>query len=446
MDADYRNDDNSVYEDYWYEEKDLLLIARKMLSYKTLMLASLVIGIVASVIWGTVFCKTSVNLSVSYVQKVFFDTTTSNSDSSTSTLSDVYGIKYITPDELISSIIHTSTAEAFLNEKGIDEGEIPPKVFLSPMTVKYNKGIISITLEKIGEDMVELYKEYISYCMEAYNEEFSTNTASLLKEARETIKEELNAVEKAKYTDENSNMSKHSYSITLKDRIKVIDNQLSDIKEGAIRVYSDYEEEKSSGRMKGTAIIILVALVIGAGIVFLLSFTDLHIYFSDDMTNIPSLGKKILSSIPLYGKDGISDKEYLSILSKLPDDISSISVSEISPFSGAEEISKGLERISSKVNVKYSGSLIKDGDILKEAKDFDVNLVVLRAGIDTINQVRNIVRDYTIKGLDNYYFILYGLEPTDKAVTLFEDKSRYIKYPFYSFRTLREHYMKYYKG
>ncbi len=275
---------------------------------------------------------------------------------------------------------------------------------------------------------------------------FRTNTASLLEKARETITEELSSVENAKYADENSNASNYSYGITLKDRIKVIDNQLSDIKEGAVRVYSDYEEEKSSGRLKGTAIIILVALVIGAGIDFLLAFTDSHIYFSDDMTNIPSLGKKILSSIPLYGKEGISDKEYLSILSKLPDDISSISVSEISPFSGAEEISKGLERISSKVNVKYSGSLIKDGDILKEAKDFDVNLVVLRAGIDTINQVRNIVRDYTIKGLDNYYFILYGLEPTDKAVTLFEDKSRYIKYPFYSFRTLRQHYTKYYKG
>ena len=425
MDADYRND-----------EIDLILLARKMLSYKTLMVAFLVIGIVASVIWGVFFYKASVDLSVSYEPKVFSD----------STLSSKYGVKYVTPDELVSSIIHTNTAEAFLSEKGIDETEISPKGFLKPLTVEYDKGIISITLEKVEEDKVDLYKEYISYCIEAYNEEFRTNTASLLGKARENIAEELSTVENAKYADENLNASNYSYGITLKDRFKGIDNQLSDIKEGAIRVYSDYEEEKSSGRLKGTAIIILVALVIGAGIDFLLVFTDSHIYFSDDMTNIPSLGKKILSSIPLYGKEGISDKEYLSILSKLPDDISSISVSEISPFSGAEEISKGLEKISSKVNVKYSGSLIKDGDILKEAKDFDVNLVVLRAGIDTINQVRNIVRDYTIKGLDNYYFILYGLEPTDKAVTLFEDKSRYIKYPFYSFRTLREHYTKYYKG
>ena len=424
MDADYRND-----------EIDLILLARKMLSYKTLMTVFLVLGIVASVIWGVFFYKASVDLSVSYEPKVFSD----------STLSSKYGVKYVTPDELVSSIIHTNTAEAFLSEKGIEE-EISPKGFLKPITVKYDKGIISITLEKVGEDKADLYKEYISYCMDAYNEEFGTNTSSLLEKARETITEELSTVENAKYADENLNASNYSYGITLKDRLKVIDNQLSDIKNGAIRVYSDYEEEKLSGRLKGTAIIILVALVIGAGIDFLLVFTDSHIYFSDDMTNIPSLGKKILSSIPLYGKEGISDKEYLSILSKLPDDILSISVSEISPFSGAEEISKGLEKISSKVNVKYSGSLIKDGDILKEAKDFDVNLVVLRAGIDTINQVRNIVRDYTIKGLDNYYFILYGLEPTDKAVTLFEDKSRYIKYPFYSFRTLREHYTKYYKG
>ena len=435
MDSDYRND-----------EIDLILLARKMLSYKTLMVVFLVLGIVASVIWGVFFHKASVDLSVSYIPKVFTDTTTSNSDSSSPSLSDMYGIKYLNPDELVSSIIHTNTAEAFLREKGVDEEKISPKGFLKPITIEYDKGIISITLEKVGEDKVDLYKEYISYCMKDYNEEFRTNTSSLLEKARENIAEELSTVENAKYADENLNASNYSYGITLKDRIKVIDNQLSDIKEGAIRVYSDYEEEKTSGRLKGTAIIVLVALVIGAGIDVLLSLTDPHIYFSDDMTNIPSLGKKILSSIPLYGKEGISDKEYLSILSKLPDDISSISVSEISPFSGAEEISKGLEKISSKVNVKYSGSLIKDGDILKDAKDFDVNLVVLRAGIDSINQVRNIVRDYTIKGLDNYYFILYGLEPTDKAVTLFEDKSRYIKYPFYSFRTLREHYTKYYKG
>lgn len=426
-----------VDEDYRNDKIDWILFAKMMFSYKTLMVAFLVIGIVASVIWGVFFYKASVDLSVSYVPKVFSD----------STLSSKYGVKYVTPNELVSSIIHTSTAEAFFNEKGIDEKEVSPKGFLGPLSAYYDKGIISIAIARIGEDKVDLYKEYISYCMEAYNEEFRTNTASLLEKARETITEELDTVDNnTKYDDENSNVSNYSYGITLKDRIKVIDNQLSDIKEGAVRVYSDYEEEKSSGRLKGTAIIILVALVIGAGIDVLLSLTDPHIYFSDDMTNIPSLGKKILSSIPLYGMEGISDKEYLSILSKLPDDISSISVSEISPFSGAEEISKGLERISSKVNVKYSGSLIKDGDILKEAKEFDVNLVVLRAGIDTINQVRNIVRDYTIKGLDNYYFILYGLEPTDKAVTLFEDKSRYIKYPFYSFRTLRQHYTKYYEG
>ena len=305
MDADYRND-----------EIDLILLARKMLSYKTLMVAFLVIGMVASVIWGVFFYKASVDLSVSYVPKVFSD----------STLSSKYGVKYVTPEELVSSIIHTNTAEAFLSEKGIEE-EISPKGFLKPITVKYDKGIISITLEKVGEDKVDLYKEYISYCMEAYNEEFRTNTASLLEKAREAITEELSTVENTKYADENVNESNYSYGITLKDRIKVIDNQLSDIKEGAIRVYSDYEEEKSSGRLKGAAIIILVALVIGAGIDVLLSLTDPHIYFSDDMTNIPSLGKKILSSIPLYGKEGISDKEYLSILSKLPDDISSISVS-----------------------------------------------------------------------------------------------------------------------
>ena len=79
MDADYRND-----------EIDLILLARKMLSYKTLMVAFLVIGIVASVIWGVFFYKASVDLSVSYIPKVFTDTTTSNSDSPSPSLSDMY--------------------------------------------------------------------------------------------------------------------------------------------------------------------------------------------------------------------------------------------------------------------------------------------------------------------------------------------------------------------
>ena len=82
MDADYRND-----------EIDLILLARKMLSYKTLMVAFLVIGIVVSVIWGVFFHKASVDLSVSYIPKVFTDTATSNSDLPSPSLSDMYGIK-----------------------------------------------------------------------------------------------------------------------------------------------------------------------------------------------------------------------------------------------------------------------------------------------------------------------------------------------------------------
>ena len=83
MDADYRN--NKI---------DLILLARKMLSYKTLMVAFLVLGMVASVIWGVFFYKASVDLSVSYAPKVFSD----------STLSSKYGVKYVTPNELVSSI------------------------------------------------------------------------------------------------------------------------------------------------------------------------------------------------------------------------------------------------------------------------------------------------------------------------------------------------------
>ena len=418
---------------YHNDEIDLLLLARKMLSYKALLAVVVFVGILISLVWGLLLYSPSYDFSASHSFTV----------ATSSTYSNMYGVHYILPEELVARMNHLDTASAFLFEKGIDEKKLSAESFLKNIEIKYEKGALIVN-GKGSEELVSLYQEYLSYCVDFFNDEYRSVVMKELMAAKESISEELNEVQSKVFDNENLNSSNYSYSITLSDRIKSIDIQIKAIEEGAMKVYSDYEVVKSSSRGKTMVIIVLAAFVVGAIIDFLICFLDPRIYFSDDITNTPTIKKRIISSIPLY-KNGISIKESTNIRSKLPDGTTNVSVSEISPDSGAVQISKGLKSVASGLEVEYAGCLVKDGDILSSFSKYDANLIVLRAGIDDINQVRNIVNGCRIKGVDNYYFVLNGLMPTDKMVTLFEDKSHYVKYPFYSFRTLRQHYEHYYK-
>ena len=414
---------------------NLLTLFRKMLSYKALLLVSALIGIIVSLVWGLVIYKPSYNMSASYTYKV----------SSDSDFTRLYGVQYITPDNLAVMMNHSDTGVEFL--KGADLGElnITEELFLTPFNAKCDQDNLTITVKDITENEARIYKNYVDYCIDSFNKANRDDILLQLRTAKSVIEDELNEVRKNVFETDTGNASNYSYIITLNDRIKSIDTQIGEIENGAISIVSDYEMVKVSSRARNMVIIILAALFFGAFADYLICYSDTHIYFSEDITDVPVLGKTLLSCIPLYRGDNISNKEFINIVSKLPDDISSISVSEISDHAGAKVISGGLQKVSQDIKTEYAGGLVADADILSHFSKYSINLIVLRAGIDTINQVKNIVHDCRIKGVDNYLFILYGLQPSDKMVTRFEDDSQYIKYPILSYRTLGQHFRKYYQ-
>lgn len=415
-------------------EIDPILLIRKMLSYKSLMLICLLAGIVISLVWGLVLFKPSYDISSSYSYKV----------SNSSTLSYMYGVQYLSPEDLVVLLNHPDTVTEYLKETRSGE-KITEGQFLKPFSAKYDNGIISINVDSINEQAVALYKDYVSYCIKSFNKDNQDNVISQLNSAKSLITEELKEVEKKVFEADTANASNYSYSITLNDMIKSIDIQIAEIEEGAVRVFSDYEITKVSSRAKNMVIIVLVALFLGVLADFILCLLDTRIYFSEDINNNPNLRKTLFSCIPLYRDNRISEKEYINILSKLPDEVTSVSVSEISDHAGAIEITNGLKKASSAIKVEYSGCLVSDADILSGFSKHSINLIVLRVGIDTINQVRNIVWDCQLKGVSNFYFVLYGLDPSDKAVIRFEEDSHYINYPIFSLKTLRQHYRKFYE-
>lgn len=414
---------------------NLLTLLKKMLSYKALLLVSALIGIMVSLVWGLVIYKPSYNMSASYTYKV----------SSDSTFTSLYGVQYMTPNNLVAMMNHTDSGVEFLKGADLGELKITEELFLKPFNAKYDQGNLLITVKDITEKEARIYKNYVDYCIDSFNKANRDDILLQLRTAKSVIEDELNEVEKKSFETDTLNASNYSFIITLKDRIKSIDTQIAEIENGAIRIVSDFDMIKVSSRTKNMILIFLVALFLGAFAVFFICLFDTHIYFSEDITDVPVLGKKLLSCVPLYRGDIISNKEYINIVSKLPNEISSISVSEISDCAGAKVISSGIQKESQKIKTEYVGSLVSDADILSYFSKYNINLIVLRAGINTTNQVKNIIHDCSVKGVDNFYFILYGLQPSDKMITQFEDDSQYIKYPILSFRTLGQHFRKYYQ-
>lgn len=417
-----------------YTQVNLVSLFRKMISYKTLILASAFIGIVISLIWGLILYKPSYDMSVSYSYKI----------STNSTFSSMYGVQYFSPDDFVAMVNHPDTAKEYLNESDNGGLKITDEQFLKPIDTKYEQGIISIKVKEIKDKKVILYKNYLEYCIDSFNRKNRDKVATQLNSAKSRIADELKVVESKFFEAETVNSSNYSYSITLNDRIKSIDTQLTEIEEGAIRTFSDYEITKVSSRVKDMVIIVLLAFFIGFFTDFIICFFDNHIYFSDDITDIPNLGKKLLSCIPLYRGNKISDKEFVNIVSKLPNEVSSISVSEISEHAGAKDIAYGLQHVSPSIKVEYVGCLLSDADIFSFFSKYNINLIILRNGINTVNQVKNIIHDCRLKGVESFYFVLYGLELSDKMVTQFENETQYIKYSILSYRTFEQHYRKYY--
>ena len=192
-------------------------------------------------------------------------------------------------------------------------------------------------------------------------------------------------------------------------------------------------------------IIVLVGIVIGAAIDFFMSFFDNHIYFSTDIKDVPYLDNHLLSCIPLYKNNEISEKEFEYILNKIKGKnrilVSSISAEDNSSI--ADNLKKAAEKNNINIETSFRPSFGKDPKLLSSLESTDIALIILKAGENTVEEAKNFARDCKLIDADNYFFIINGINVTDPMVTKFEDDSRYVHYNIFKFRTYREHYKKY---
>ena len=204
-------------------------------------------------------------------------------------------------------------------------------------------------------------------------------------------------------------------------------------------------QTKVSTRGKMMVIIVLVGIVIGAAIDFFMSFFDNHIYFSTDLKDVPYLDTHLLSCIPLYKNNEISEKEFEYILNKIKGKnrilVSSISAEDNSSI--ADNLKKAAEKNNIAIETSFRPSFGKDPKLLSSLESTDIALIILKAGENTVEEAKNFARDCKLIDADNYFFIINGINVTDPMVTKFEDDSRYVHYNIFKFRTYREHYKKY---
>lgn len=414
---------------YQVREVNIHSILRRLVSNKFTIVLFLLVGITIGFICFFLY-QPSYDISVAYSFNI------SPNDS----LSTMYYVNYTVPEQLVSLMMHENTVSSFIQNSDLDESGLKVQSFLKPFSISYDNKVLTINILGVKNSIIDIYKSYIYQCIDSYNQECRTVLGPQLSEANtELIKEIEEENSKQAELENNSNFD-YSYIAKLTEMKKNVEIQRRELEEGAFRLYTDYNQIMASSRGRSIVLIVLVFLFIGAVVDFFISIFDKRIYYSDDICSEPGLSKRLFSCIPLHIKSVISQKDLINLMSKVPEDINSISLTEISKNAGASEIVRGLNESFQQCDVKYSGCLKEDADILTSFPKFDLNLIVVRAGIDTINQLNNINHDCEIKEVNNYYFILVGLESSDKMVTLFEDQSNYFKYPICSIKTLKRYY------
>lgn len=433
--------ENNDYNSYTYsdEEEEIRLgsLIKKMFSHTKLMIGTVLISVVLSFIYAYVIYEPAYNVSATYTYEI----------KENNTFSSLYGVKYKTLKQVEKTMTHYDTIDAFIKEKRLDPKKYNSEKFLSSTTISTSKddNNINVSFSKMSEEGIEIQKAYIEYAVSLINEEMRSTLLPELNSTKSIIEEDIRELNGLSFSNEETSNTNYQKINSLKDSIKAIDIQVAQINSDGIKLSSEYMQTKVSSRGKTMIIIVLVSIVIGAAIDFFMSFFDNHIYFSTDIKDIPYLDDHLLSCIPLYKNNEVSGKEFDYILNKLKGKnnivVTSISYENNSSF--ADNLKKAAERNSVAIETSSLSSLEKDPNILSSFEKSDVALVVLKAGENTVEEAKNFARDCRQIGVENYFFVINGINVSDSMVTKFESDSRYIHYNIFSFRTYREHYKKY---
>ena len=431
--------ENNDYNSFTYSDEDeeirLSSLIKKMMSHTKLMLFTVIIFVILSFVYGYVLYEPAYDASASYTYEI----------KENSTFSTLYGVKYKNINQLLKQMQHYDTINSFIEEKGLDPKKYVADKFLENTSISVNGNTISVYLSKMSEEGIELHKAYIEYAVNLINNQLREELIPTLTSTKALIEEDINELTGLSFKSEETSNTNYQKIISLKESVKSIDIQLEQLISDSIKLSSEYMQTKVSTRGKMMVIIVLVGIVIGAAIDFFMSFFDNHIYFSTDLKDVPYLDTHLLSCIPLYKNNEISEKEFEYILNKIKGKnrilVSSISA-EDNP-SIADNLKKAAEKNNINIETSFRPSFGKDPKLLSSLESTDIALIILKAGENTVEEAKNFARDCKLIDADNYFFIINGINVTDPMVTKFEDDSRYVHYNIFKFRTYREHYKKY---
>ena len=423
------NNDNYYYNS---DEINLITLIKKMLSHTKLILITVILAIAVALFYGFVLYEPQYDLKASYEYKLIPN----------SSFSSLYGIEYVTAADVFDKMTHIDTIKQFLNDKGLDSKKYNPETFLKDKEITLKDNVITVSFSKKSEKGAELYKDYINYTVDLLNKNIKNKLSAEIDSTTKEIESEITQLNQQAFNNDDVNTANYNAINNLKNNIKQLNTQKNIIDNGVIKTYSEFKETKASARGKTMVIICFAVLVIGAAIDFFMSFVDNHIYFSDDIEENRGLSKHVLSYIPLYKDNKLSNKEFEYILNKL-DDKKEIAVTAITSKKSVETIANGLKANTKDKTIITLPTFTEDPNVLKGIKETCVTLVILNAGENSISEAKNFVNDCKLINAENYYFIINGINVSDKAVTKFEDNSKYIKYNIFTFRSYREHYKKY---
>lgn len=302
--------------------------------------------------------------------------------------------------------------------------------------------IINALVKSAQDDIVSTYttpaEEGLKAVVSALDQFVSEiNTTSLTSGTTSTVDDSSALEDGSSVTTTTSDYSSvlNSYlsnKIAIENYISMIPNALTWFEHPVVG-------EKNKGTSKATMCIIffLVGGVSGALIGIVIDFMDNRIYSSDKL--IEFLSDDLLSSIPLY-KDSakISPLEYTYISSKI-DGRKSILVTSLSSGAGKTTLVNGLR---GKVDAEIiDGKTISTTpELLKSARNNDLLVIVLRAGVDTYIAMDKLISDLKVQGI-NYAFVFNGVEAGDKDVNIYADRKDYEKHTW-----LKESRRRFYKS
>ncbi len=347
-----------------------------------------------------------------------------------------YGIDYYSAYSVFSRMFSRESFEAVVPENNTLTYD---KIFGDSPVITYsrveNTNYYKITAKKISEKDVDFYTELISSLVENAKKEIVSTYKESAEKGLERCNSNINELAGSSSTAGYS--SELSLYLTARTGIE---NFLSMIPNALTWFEAPTVDEKNVGTSKVElgAIFFLIGGVIGALTAVIIDFSDNRIYSSDKL--IEFLGDDLVASVPLYkDKDRISNMEYEYISSKL-DGTKNILVTSLSPRAGKTTIASGLESVMKGSSVTDGDSITRMPEILKSAKDNDLVLVVLRAGVDTYVKMDKLISDFKVQGI-KYAFVFNSVERSDKDVNIYSSLNDYEKHIW-----LKESWREFYKA